>query len=127
MIEQLAQALNARRYGAAYRSACPVCGGSDRASKFTFREDGGKLLVHCFGGCSQGDVISELRCRGLWPDVNPEQREKWHRFRDKQQAESAKTWLLLAESAVERGDLLSKREQQRLTLLRRLYGGQTNG
>jgi len=27
----------------------------------------GKVLVHCFGGCSQAAVITALRERGLWP------------------------------------------------------------
>jgi hypothetical protein len=27
----------------------------------------GKVLVHCFAGCSQNDVLDALRARGLWP------------------------------------------------------------
>jgi putative DNA primase/helicase len=27
----------------------------------------GRLLVRCFAGCSQGDVIAALEARGLWP------------------------------------------------------------
>ena len=29
-------------------------------------EEDGKTLVHCFAGCSQENVISALRERGLW-------------------------------------------------------------
>ena len=39
------------------------------------------------------------------------------------ESEEARIWLLLAGSAVERGEVLSKREQQRFYLLNRLYGG----
>jgi hypothetical protein len=34
----------------------------------------GKILVHCFGGCSQQRVIDALKQRGLWPHAKRAQR-----------------------------------------------------
>ena len=51
---------DARRYGQSYRMACPACGGSRRSSKFSFVEKNGKLLLHCFGGCTVRDICESL-------------------------------------------------------------------
>lgn len=50
------------------------------------------MLVHCFVGCAQADVIAELRARGLWPERErpewtPEQRRAWSR--EKHEIEAA--------------------------------------
>ncbi len=43
---------------------CPAH--SDRTPSFSVKESGGKVLVHCFAGCSQTRVIEALKRRGLW-------------------------------------------------------------
>ena len=122
--QTIADALELRREGNSFRGACPVCGGSDKATKFSMTDAGDRVLVHCFSGCSFTDIAAELRSRGLWPDSTPEQKQEWLQRKREAEAESGKTWLVIAESAVARGDSISRKEQQRLTLLRRLYGGQ---
>ena len=53
---------SARRQGHAWRCKCPLHGGVS----LTLRDgDGGRLLVTCWAGCDRGDVLSELRRRGL--------------------------------------------------------------
>lgn len=121
--ETIAQALDGRKYGNGYRAPCPICGGSNKSTKFTIRQDGDRILVHCFAGCSQDEVIHELKSCGLWPDATPEQRQRYREHKSQQEIESGKTWFVIAESAVERGDKLSRRERQRFHLLKRLYGG----
>lgn len=34
--------------------------------------DEGRVLVHCYAGCSQDAVIDALKNRGLWPNANPD-------------------------------------------------------
>lgn len=46
---------------------CPAH--EDRSPSLSIREDpSGKILVHCFSGCRQSDVITALKGRGLWPE-----------------------------------------------------------
>ena len=66
--QEIADALGGRRSGNGYRSACPVCGGSDKATKFSIKDAGGRVLIHCYAGCDFIDIVTELRSRGLWPE-----------------------------------------------------------
>ena len=50
---------------------CPCLGhgqgkGDNRPSLSIGDGDDGRLLVHCFAGCDQSDVIAALRARGIW-------------------------------------------------------------
>lgn len=38
----------------------------DKTASLHISDDGGRLLVHCFGGCEQSLVINALKSRGLW-------------------------------------------------------------
>ncbi len=58
----LADALEGKREGHEWRCRCPVHGG--RSLSVTERD--GRLLLICRAGCSQGEVISELKRLGLW-------------------------------------------------------------
>ncbi len=40
----------------------------DHKPSLSISEVTGKVLVHCFAGCTQAEVIDALRDRGLWPD-----------------------------------------------------------
>ena len=64
----IAESLDLKRNGNGWRGPCPVCGGSDKASKFSIRDgDMGGVIVWCFAGCSQQSIIGELKARNLWP------------------------------------------------------------
>ncbi len=43
----------------------------DRTPSFVVDEIGGRLLVHCHGGCDQRAVIAALHARQLWPAPGP--------------------------------------------------------
>lgn len=60
-----ARALGGRRSGSCWMARCPAH--HDRTPSLSIIERGGKLLVHCHAGCSQGAVIEALRARRLWP------------------------------------------------------------
>ena len=64
-INEIAAALDGKRTGDGWTCHCPVH--SDGSPSLSIGESGGKILVHCFAGCSQADVISALKDRGLWP------------------------------------------------------------
>ncbi len=61
----LADALQGKREGREMRCRCPVHGGRS----LSVTEKDGRLLVVCRAGCSQGEVISELKRLGLWEGV----------------------------------------------------------
>jgi len=43
--------------------------------------DGGKVVVHCFAGCTQEAVISALRSRGVWAKERPRRAARFNRTR----------------------------------------------
>lgn len=45
----------------------PSHGNGDRHPSLGVSEKDGKVLVKCYGGCDQGDVVAELQSRDLWP------------------------------------------------------------
>ena len=58
----LADALEGRKEGHEWRARCPVHGGRS----LFITEKNGKILMMCRAGCSQREVISELKRLGLW-------------------------------------------------------------
>ena len=53
-----------RKSGSGWVACCP--GHDDHDPSLSISERDGKVLVHCWAGCSQKDVISALRAMGLW-------------------------------------------------------------
>ena len=64
--ESLARGLNGRRNGSGWLCRCPVPGHVDKHPSLRINERDGKVLIKCWSGCSQGDVIAVLKHRGLW-------------------------------------------------------------
>jgi hypothetical protein len=64
--ENIARVLRGRRSGRGYIAPCPAH--DDRSPSLSISERDGRVLVHCFAGCSQTDVITALRARGAWPE-----------------------------------------------------------
>jgi hypothetical protein len=50
----------AHRHGSTWRARCPVHRGTSHTS-LVLSEDGGRLLWHCHGGCSQAEVAKALQ------------------------------------------------------------------
>ena len=66
--EAIAKALGGRKAGAAWMARCPAH--QDREPSLSIADgDNGRVLVHCYAGCEQLRVITELRFRGLWPSA----------------------------------------------------------
>lgn len=60
----IAKALGGKYSNGAWTARCPAH--DDRTPSLQIRDSGLKVLVHCFGGCSQLAVIDTLKSRGLW-------------------------------------------------------------
>ena len=73
----IAEALGGRRVGPSWMAHCPAH--RDRTPSLSIREtDDGRVLVHCFAGCSQHDVINALTGLGLWhPSLNHPSQRSW--------------------------------------------------
>jgi rhodanese-related sulfurtransferase len=73
-VHKIRQALACGRLGCpchrqrAKKTHCPAH--DDRTPSLGIDDDDGRLLVHCWAGCSQEAVIRALRERGLWPTEN---------------------------------------------------------
>src|SRR3954447_19139537 len=67
--EAIAEALNGRWSGKGWMARCPAH--PDTTPSLSINETAaGKVLVKCFAGCSQAEVIAALRRRGLWSGRN---------------------------------------------------------
>jgi hypothetical protein len=68
--KDIAEALGGKPNGnGGYSCHCPVPGHRDTKPSFSISEgSNGRPVFHCFGGCSQDDIIAELQQRKLWPD-----------------------------------------------------------
>lgn len=57
-----------RKTGGGFMACCPAH--PDKNPSLAIDETGGALLVKCFAGCEQGEVVAALKSRGLWPEAN---------------------------------------------------------
>lgn len=88
--QSLAAALDGRRSGSRWVAKCPAH--DDRSPSLSIAQaSDGKLLVHCFSGCSQDAVVEALRARGLWQSETRFNAEP-KRTLSKNQLRTAKYW-----------------------------------
>lgn len=74
--EDIANALGrvTQKSNGGFMCQCP-CHADDKASLSIDSGEKG-LLVKCFAGCLQTDIISTLKSKGLWPEVAPREKKK---------------------------------------------------
>ena len=83
-----------------YIASCPAHDDNHPSLSITDAKD--KVLVHCFSGCSQTDVIDALRSQGLWhADSKP---DPWVFTAD--ELEYMMLCLLVHQGATRRGETL---------------------
>ena len=61
-----------------FSACCPAH--PDRSPSLSVSDKNGKILVHCFAGCSQESVIGALRDMGLWHSASRHQIDRRKRF-----------------------------------------------
>lgn len=129
--ETIAEALGARKTARGWVARCPAH--DDRSPSLSIADRDGRVLVHCFAGCSQAAVIEALRARGLWPErplpeLTPEERRAWaeQRRRDERDRRPARYWAAAAEclalEALERMQPWDLRRADITELLRAIRG-----
>jgi len=72
-LERLLSGLGAVRMGSGWMVRCPCH--EDQHPSLSISERDGRVLVHCFAGCAQHDLVAELRRRGLWPGATGDEPE----------------------------------------------------
>ena len=79
---EIAQALRGRRSGDRWFAKCPAH--REKTASLSIRDVKGVVLLRCFGGCPQAEIIRALRSQGLWPEpkpLTPAERRAWSRAR----------------------------------------------
>src|SRR5665213_3625415 len=79
---EIVKALGGRWNGHHGSARCPAH--EDRDPSLSIDERDGKILLKCFAGCDNRDVIAALRSRHLWPDTPSGGRSREHHRRRRQ-------------------------------------------
>jgi DNA primase len=66
--EDLIARLQAKRVGSTWMAKCPAH--DDRNPSLSINQKNGKILVKCFAGCEQQQVIAALTVLGLWESIS---------------------------------------------------------
>lgn len=72
--ESIAAELHATKSGKGWKALCPAH--NDKKPSLHIHELDGQVLVHCFAGCTQYDVIRKLVELGLWEPRQMTSRER---------------------------------------------------
>jgi putative DNA primase/helicase len=103
---EIAHALGGGKVGGQWTARCLAH--DDRKPSLSIREaDDGKVLVKCFAGCEQAQVIAALKAPGLWPTkdshhskiVRPQSRQPAQNQRDGESAGHTAAALKIWQSA----------------------------
>jgi hypothetical protein len=121
---------NVRQYGQGYRAKCPAHDGKSPGSLSIAIGDDGRILLHCFGGCSALDVVhsvglelSDLFEKRLMHNATPAERRVLRELARQCQWKAAVPALmsesivvLMAAGMLDKGEALSKADDARLML-----------
>ena len=98
-----------RKTGKQYSAKCPAH--ADRGPSLTIREEGGKILCHCFAGCSTIEILDSIGLK--WSDLFEESlsekaRLQTHVKRLESDLQRIETTLLFYASDMKKGELDQK-------------------
>lgn len=103
-----------------YIACCPAH--DDRDPSLSISQNQNTVLVHCWSGCSQSEVIDALRAMGLWP----RNRSRRHGF-SQDQREYMAIWVATYQDNIGKGYTPSLAEQIKYSRYRRVMLGVANG
>ncbi len=91
----IASGLNKVRWHGDYKfsACCPAH--DDRNPSLSVSESNGKILVKCFAGCTQEEVIGSLRDLGLWHTASRHQLERRKRVEQEKDIRHHQRMILL--------------------------------
>ncbi len=114
--QTIARALDKHRWtGKSWMACCAALDHDDKKPSMVISDTpDGKVLVHCFSGCSQEAVIEGLRAKGLWPDATPQQKHN-HQLRERRKlVEHHRLILKMAKSDTRNHKAVSDRDQAQI-------------
>jgi len=95
-----------------FTACCPAH--DDRSPSFTASDSNGTILVYCFSGCSQDEVIGALRDLGLWHSASQYQLERRKRFDLKREVRRHQDILASGIGTIKYGVVLSELQEAEL-------------
>lgn len=89
-----------------FMCCCPAH--DDRSPSLSIKDaDNGKILLHCFAGCTFEDVTCALRGMGLWEPLSYRQRKYTRQHYTRKQIEHADMVVYMAHCELKKGIVLS--------------------
>ena len=91
-----------------YTACCPAH--DDKSPSLAITEAEDKILVHCFSGCTQDQVLDALRSQGMWSEVSA----KWIRTFLADDLDYMMHWCLVYHGAFRNGEKLRGMDAEKL-------------
>ena len=91
-----------------YTACCPAHDDKNPSLAITEAED--KILVHCFSGCTQDQVLDALRSQGMWSEAST----KWIRTFLADDLDYMMHWCLVYHGAFRNGEKLRGMDAEKL-------------
>tara|TARA_R100000353_G_scaffold49930_2_gene39576 strand:+ start:72 stop:563 length:492 start_codon:yes stop_codon:yes gene_type:complete len=91
-----------------YVACCPAH--DDRNPSLSITDADDKILVHCFSGCSQDEVLNALRDQGMWAEAST----RWVRDFSADDLDYMMHWCLVYHGAFRRGEKLRGMDSEKL-------------
>jgi hypothetical protein len=121
---------NVHKYGQGYRACCPAHESKSRSSLSIRQSDDGRVLLHCFGGCSALQIVHALGLelkdlfeRPITANMPPQEQRRIRQLAKQGQWKAAIkdlpeeiTVLEMAAVHLVKGQALNERDRQRLML-----------
>jgi len=113
-LSSIASGLSKVRWHGDYKfsACCPAH--DDRNPSFSARDKNGKILVKCWAGCTQEEVIGALRDLGLWHSASQHQLERRKRFDLKREVRRHQDILASGIGTIKYGVVLSELQEAEL-------------
>jgi hypothetical protein len=83
-----------------YNACCPAH--DDKSPSLSITDADDKILVHCFSGCTQDEVLDALRSQGMWHEASAE----WVRTFSADDLDYMMHWCLVYHGAFRNGEKL---------------------
>lgn len=94
-----------------YTACCPAH--QDRSPSFSISQKADRVLLKCWSGCSQGEVLDALRARGLWPKEREQRLEPGRPTFTRDEIEYYHLYCLVYRESVRRGETPTPDEDAR--------------